>query len=108
MTDSSPAQVSRGETRTPSMFRRFLFAAAIALAFTASSRAADLVIRSVQVTPGALPDEADRTAHPRTFATALADPDGDYTGTAGLLQFYPVGGTIGEELYVPYFVDLDP
>lgn len=103
---------AKDDNGRPTM-KRILLTCATALA-AATLSAADFHIRAVRVTPLDAPDQQEVSAAGRIsplgfgavnplFTLASAS---DYLNMPRLAAF-PVAGTVGRELYVPAFVDLD-
>lgn len=82
--------------------RASLFAAAL-VAFAASA-SADVRVREVHVQPLAALDKVAT----RDVELLQAEVSAGTTGVpSGILGIYPVAGTVGRDIVLPYFVDLD-
>lgn len=91
------------------MSRRILTLAAVLLAAAATS-ADPLSTHVTAVRELAQPDSTDTQTAPATgfrARTTAADVTSLDAASATMLV-YPVAGTAGEDIYLPYFVDLDP
>jgi murein DD-endopeptidase MepM/ murein hydrolase activator NlpD len=91
------------------MSRRILPIAAALLALAAAGRADDLVFHLNAVREVAAPDTQQETPaiSSRYRARSEATPVTPADAAAVSLAIFPIGGTIGQDIFIPYVVDLD-
>jgi len=87
------------------MKSRILLLATFSAALTVGSHAEELVVRTTAVGSFVQPDSSTET--PATAARSRAHVSATDT-VPPTLELYPVAGVPGEDLSIPYFVDLDP
>lgn len=83
-----------------------LFSAAAAFALQVSAQ--DVRLRAFHVTPIASPDQQEIRDTPLRLGSDAAAPDAVVLGEPPTFFVYPVAGTVGGDLAIPYYVDLDP
>lgn len=79
----------------------------VALWLAAGSVLAQVRVREVQVQPLAAPERADNGDVAGRRINANADAPA-VVGDPTPMAVYPVAGTVGRDLTIPYYVDLDP
>jgi hypothetical protein len=103
-------QFDLNNDRNPAMNRQ-LFALAAAVSVACAVEAAAAGIRIAEQGSTQLAHPHDRAAvtqllHRSVLAAKAITPFAE--GTPQPLDLYPVGGMFGRDLYIPYFVDVDP